>query len=406
METKASVVHYELATGSDPFVKHSGATQTMQDEAVSIPPEKITLAYHRQHPEVSLERYVRSKMLATADRVLARKIVYLDTRFWVLLRDVALGRPRDSLHEQILSRLRKLIADGKVICPINADTLAELLKQRDLTTRLATATLIDELSLGAALQSSDERVRTELMHCVQLSLRGPATLEPLARLVWTSPAYVLGHTFPMVQSLPEDELLAWQKAFTDYFWDFALADQMSYLKDLPPAAVNGQWEAIANKLNREIKERDQKLLPLSELTLHEFRGGLELYLPTLEKIFSHLYENGVGTPPAIETRQQSARQLVNGLVEALRTGTIGRQLPSLIIRAGLHAAVRRNRGRQFTGNDLHDFGHATAALGYCDYFATDRSLCHLIANELKFDQRYETAVVAAPRDLLELLEQI
>lgn len=344
-------------------------------------------------------------MLATANRVLARKIVYLDTRFWILLRDVALGRPRDSLHEQILGRLRELIADGKVICPINADTLAELLKQRDPATRLATATLIDELSLGAALQSSEERVRTELMHCVQLSVRGPATLEPLERLVWTSPAYVLGHTFPMLQSLPEDELLAWQKAFTDYLWDFSLADQMPYLKDMAQA-VNCQWDAIADKLNREIKEHDKKLRPLSELHLHEFRGGLELYLPTLEKILSRVYENQMGAAPAAETRQQSARQLINGLVEALRTGTIGRQLPSLIIRAGLHASVRRNRGRQFTGNDLHDFGHATAALGYSDYFATDKSLCHLVVNELKFDQRYETAVVAAPRDLLGLLTQI
>lgn len=377
----------------------------MKDPPVNIPPEKITLAHHRQYPEISLERYMRSKMLATADRVLARKIVYLDTRFWILLRDVSLGRPKDELHTQILGRLRELIDAGKVICPINADTLAELLKQRDPTTRLATAKLIDELSLGAALQSAEERVRTELMHCVQLSLRGAAVLEPLEQLVWTSPSYVLGHNVPMLKSLPEDEMLAYQKAFTDYLWDFALAEQISYLKGMPEE-LNGHWDAIAAKLNLGIKEHDKKVLSLSELHLHEFKGGLELYLPTLEKIFSHLYEKEMGVAPSEDMRQQEARKLMNGLVEALRTGTIGRQLPSLIIRAGLHAAVRRNRGKQFTGNDLHDFGHATAALGYCDYFATDRSLCHLVVNELKFDQRYQTAVVAAPRDLLGLLEQI
>ena len=381
------------------------ATQAMKDQLVSIPPEKLTLAYHRQHPEVSLERYVRSKVLATADRVLARKILYLDTRFWILLRDVSLGRPKDSVHSQILGRLRELIAAGKVICPINADTLAELLKQRDARTRLATAKLIDELSLGAALQSAEERVRTELMHCVQLSLRGPATLEPLERLVWTSPTYVLGHTFPMWKSLPEDEQLAWQKAFTDYLWDFSLADQISYLKDMPEE-LNGHWDAIAVKLNREIKERDKKVLPFSALHLHEFKGGLELYLPTLEKIFNYMYERETAVAPAEDTCKQSARMLLNGFVEALRTGKIGRQVPSLIIRAGLHAGVRRNRGRQFTGNDLHDFGHATAALAYCDYFATERSLCHLVVNELKFDRRYETAVVAGPRDFLGLLQQI
>ena len=380
----------------------------MQDQFFTILPEKITLAYHRQHPEVSLEQYVRSKMLATADRVLARKIVYLDTRFWILLRDVSLGRPKNSLHTDILGRLRELTGSGKVICPINANTLAELLKQRDPTTRLATAKLIDELSLGVALQSSEERVRTELMHYVELSLRGAAALEPPERLVWTAPAYVLGHTFSSLESLPEDEMLACQKAFTDYLWDFSLADQISCLKEMPED-LNGRWDAIAAKLNREIKEHDKKTLPFSELHLHEFKGYLELYLPTLEEIFSHLYEKEMGVAPSPDTRQeleQAAPELIRIMVAALRTDKIGRQLPSLIIGAGLHAGVRRNRGRQFTGNDLHDFGHATAALAYCDYFATERSLCHLVVNELKFDRRYETTVVAEPRDLHGLLQQI
>ena len=77
----------------------------MKDRPVNIPPEKITLAYHRQYPEISLERYVRSKMLATTNRVLARKIVYLDTRFWILLRDVSLGRPKGSDYPPTLDLL-------------------------------------------------------------------------------------------------------------------------------------------------------------------------------------------------------------------------------------------------------------------------------------------------------------
>src|ERR1051325_11371440 len=153
----------------------------MKNEPIDIPPDRITINYHLAHPEISLEGYVRSKMLATADRVLARKKVYLDTRFWILMRDVFLGRSKDRLHKQISEKLCQLVTAGRVICPINADTLAELLKQRDATTRLATAKLIDELSLGAALQSAEERVRTELMHCVQLSLRGQVALEPLER---------------------------------------------------------------------------------------------------------------------------------------------------------------------------------------------------------------------------------
>jgi len=334
--------------------------------------------------------------------------VYLDTRFWILLRDVSLGRSKDTIHEQILSQLRELVANGKVICPINADTLVEILKQRDPTTRLATAKLIDELSLGTALQSTEERVGTELRHCIQLTRLGPQALEPLERLVWTSPAYALGHNVPTLESLPEDEMLAVQKSFTDYLWDFSLADQLAYLQQIPEELHRG-WDAIADKLNREIKEHDNKVLPLNELHLHEFEGSLELYLPTLASILESLYLKDFGTPPSENIRGElakSARGLIPLFVDELRTGKLGQQLPSLTIRAGLHAGVRRNRGRQYNGNDLLDFGHATAALAYCDYFATDKSLRHLVVNDLRFHQRYETVVIAEPAELLTAMKQI
>lgn len=50
--------------------------------------------------------------------------------------------------------------------------------------------------------------------------------------------------------------------------------------------------------------------------------------------------------------------------------------------------------------------HATAALAYCDYFATENFLCHMIVNELGFDQRYDTTVVAEASEFLALLERI
>lgn len=380
----------------------------MKDEPLSIPLEKITLNTHRQHPEVSLERYVRAKCLATADKVLARKIIYLDTRYWILLREVVLGRSADKILPKTLSRLRSLAADGKVICPINADILAELLKQRDEVTRLAMARLIDELSLGTALQSEEERIGTELMHCVQLTQRGPAALERLERLVWTSPSYVLGYVFPTTDFFSDDEMLACQKAFSDYLWDFPLTDAVSMLPSLPQE-MNMRWSSIADKLNREIKQHDLQARSLGQLHLDEFKGALDAYLSTLTHIFSDLYEKEMGVTPTEEGRihfEGGARGLVGILGEALRTGKLGRQLPSLVIKSGLHAGFRRNRGRQFSGNDLHDFGHATAALAYCDYFATDKKLRHLVVNDLKFDERYNVTVVSEPSEFLGLIEQI
>jgi hypothetical protein len=380
----------------------------MKDQPTSVPPELFTLDYHLQHPEISLEQHFRSKALGTADRVLTRKIIYLDTRFWILLRDVSLGRSTAPLHQQMLDKLRLLVNEGKVICPINADTLTELLKQRDKTTRLATARLIDELSLGGALQSEEARVGTELMHCVQLTQRGPDALEPLERLVWTAPSHVLEFIYPTLEPLPDDQMLACQKAFSDYMWDFAVADQMSILP-LYPTHMDESWNALADKLNRDVKEHDLQIKSLKDLHLDEFKGALDSYLPTLVSIFRELWEKETGVAAPDEARvdfENAGRELIGLLGEAFRTGKLGKQIPSLVIKAGLYAAVRRNRGRQLTGNDLHDFGHAAAAVAYCDYFATERSLHHLIVNELKFDQRYEVVVVSKTPEFIRLLEQI
>src|SRR5574341_2092684 len=96
---------------------------------------RSTLPYHRLNPEISLEHYERTKVLETAGLVLARKRIYLDTRFWIALRDVRLQRTRTAVDEELLETLVHLVRTGKAICPINANVFAELIKQRDEKTR-------------------------------------------------------------------------------------------------------------------------------------------------------------------------------------------------------------------------------------------------------------------------------
>ena len=372
-----------------------------------LTPETITLDYHRQRPEISLEKYFRGKAIETADRVLERKAIYLDTKYWVTLRDARMGRARTTLDEELLAILTSLVETGKAICPINANILSELLKQEDELTRLATARLIEELAHGIALQAEDERIGTELAHCVQLSLRGSDALEPLKRLVWTSVSYTLGFVFPTVESLPPEEMLAWQKAFTDHLWNSPFSDQISMLGKAP-RHLTDSWKLIAEKLNRETEKRGGSPRSFEEIHLHEFVGYLEGYLPTLARIISDLAakNGGVATSQAAEEASQvDARILLRILSEAFRKNKLGTQLPSVVIKSALYAAIRWNR-REYKGNDLHDFGHASAALYYCDYFATDKGLAHLITNELKYDQKYDVTVVSKPADLLRRVKEI
>src|SRR5687768_15504392 len=103
------------------------------------------LAEHRAHPNVSLESYFARRVADLSRLVLPRRRVYLDTRFWIFLRDAALERPRKPIHCDLLALLRTRVASGDVLCPIGDSTFFELLRQADSQTRLATARLIDAL---------------------------------------------------------------------------------------------------------------------------------------------------------------------------------------------------------------------------------------------------------------------
>ena len=371
-------------------------------------PYARTLAYHKLHPEVSLERYVRAKVIETADRSLARKRIYLDTRYWVALRDVQLQRARNAIDKELLDTLIQLVRGGKAICPINANLFAELLKQRDEKTRLATAQVIDELSLGIGIQSEDERVGTEIMHCLQRSLRGQDALEPLERLVWTSVSYLLGYTFPTIDILPEGEMLALQKSFTDDFWNIPFSEQVSMLGDAP-VQFDGRWDRIAEKINRETQKYGGNPKSFKQVHVDEFVGFLDGFLPAMRQMVGRVTAQGMGLPVSEEGQlasEEDARILLRILREAFRKNKLGTQLPSVVIKSGLYAAIRWNRGRQYKGNDLHDFGHASAALFYCDYFATDSGLRHLVNDDLKYDQKYAVTVVDNASALLQEIRQI
>lgn len=117
---------------------------------------------HRSEPEVSLAGLLGRRKVALAASVLKRRRVYLDTRYWIFLRDAVAGRAQRREHTELLEILRSGVAAGRFICPLNDSTFFELTRQRDTGLLLAAARLMDELSLGVTIQNGLERVRTEV----------------------------------------------------------------------------------------------------------------------------------------------------------------------------------------------------------------------------------------------------
>jgi hypothetical protein len=85
----------------------------------------MDIAAHRANPEIALERHVKSRVVELGRRLENRAAIYLDTKFWIVLRDCAAGRNNSAAAQKLLQRLRKLVQNGKAFCPIGESTFLE-----------------------------------------------------------------------------------------------------------------------------------------------------------------------------------------------------------------------------------------------------------------------------------------
>src|ERR1043166_2317133 len=107
--------------------------------------------YHKGNPDVSFDQYRREKRRQLGCWLKARKLIYLDLKYWIYLRDVALGHAQKPIHNDIFTSLLSLAKAGKVVCPFSSAIFDEILKQGDATKRKASAKLVDALSYGVSI---------------------------------------------------------------------------------------------------------------------------------------------------------------------------------------------------------------------------------------------------------------
>jgi len=156
------------------------------------------LGHHRAHPEVSVFEHRDSLRFALASKVLGTNRIYLDTKFWIILRNAHLGTNTTAADERLLAILRELVANGIAICPLSYSSINELWLQDDLESRAATAAVMDELSDATCLQPPHVLFELELGNLMSSALMPKHSLKPTAELVWTKAPYYVGE--PLLRS--------------------------------------------------------------------------------------------------------------------------------------------------------------------------------------------------------------
>ena len=365
-----------------------------------------TFDYHLQNPDESLEAYAGRKGLELGRELLSASKIYLDTKFWLFLRDIRLGRRADEHLALLFELLRTLVKKGLAICPLSADTFMEVFKQTDSITRRVTVQVIDELSKGIGLLQPEERIKLELLHLVREKTRGAEFVHRLDELAWTKVGYVLGFSTPVLDDLPAELERAMQKAFLDQMWTITLSDMLDILGS--NAASVPRFKDISDLQNRGKFDHLSDYSSFKQLFLIELAGVLEDYKSTFRDLMQYIYESDQGEQITDdESRAKSGEGLANVIYRGFEKNKIKNELPSFRIMAGLHAAVRWDANRKYKRNDQHDFHHAVAALPYCDFFLTENSLRHLVNDKnLKFSSVFHCRTFSDIPDALSALKQI
>jgi hypothetical protein len=381
---------------------------TQQNNLILNSPEKTalffrSLEHHKKYPLIDLTTYKFNRRSAIGKEVLSRRRVYLDTSFWVRFREVRMGRSQNQPHVHLYNRLKELVRAGKLICPATHTCIIEMFKQDDEQTRRVTAQVIDELSVGCAIQNPVELMRIEILELLKKHMPELhcATLDgPVKQRIWTHVTYFTGDFVWEFHQSPQEEALALQKSFDDLNCSRSLEDivtDMPQGKKFPRAGEDNLIEELnKGKFNVEPSLRESGF---NEIYLQEIKRSLETFSPIVMHIRTDLLA-ALQSNPSVPT-QQALTKIIS---DALGQTTSKPTLPSFEIRAGIHAAIRSDHKRKFKKGDLDDVNHATVALPYFHHFLTEKSLAHLVTTKpLQYDKLYGCTVFSSADELIKAL---
>lgn len=327
---------------------------------------------------MDIEKHSRARQIELGQTLTGCRKVYLDARYWIILRDTALGTLTDPAARKLLHHLRRAVAARRIICPISASMFLELMKQRySQGRRIGTAKLIDELSLGVSMIPPTIMMGTEI-HSFLLGGQRDVDLYEMQELLWTKVAYVLGDTYPRLDQLSPSDELEVQKAFFDHLWDCSLSMVVETIGD--QSWGDDRFTALSQETNEKNAYHKDELRSFPQTYDIELRGVIEVAGDIAADVIHHLAEKEAGRKllATNDERATTVNMCRNLLYRAFKKPETKKSLRCLHIGASIHAAMRWDKGRKFKPNDYYDIQHATAALAYCDVFLTESSLHYLV----------------------------
>ena len=343
--------------------------------------------------------------VAIGETVLKKYRIYLDTNYWIFMRDAFLGKATPT-QTQIYERLKSLVESDIALCPLSPHIFSELMKQGNREQRLNSARVMDELSHQICFISPTDIAGQELISFIRLcqeKANGRPLFKP-EKYVWTKVSLMMGDSTPSPPGIHNGQMNSSRAEFIDHLSRFTLVQILETINGDPPAP---DFKSLIDRLNQG-KDNNQQWSSFHEVFMHEVAGCLDIMKDDIESVWVFLYEADPGCAPTPDEVRQSqcAKHLSNLVYRAFDQEKIGKELPFIRVNSGLHAFLRYNKNQRYKENDLFDFSHAAWALPYCNGFFTEGPLQDWICGKLlKLDELYGTKVLSKEEDVLEYLNQ-
>ncbi len=346
---------------------------------------------------LKVDNHIKSHRLTISKLLEDKVIIYLDTKYWLILRDQ--NNETDPKKRILLDKIFELSDSGKCIFPISEISFWEFLKQNDLETLKATTVLVDRLSKGISMINMDERRVLEFKNFFYC-LTGRET-HNLNKLIWTKLPLLLGYDF--IARLETEDL---QRSFYDFVTNASLYEVISTLYPDGKIEEPFSYKDDIDALNKGKFEHLDENTSFKQMFLSELSGYLELYQDIFrdEVYFVFCKENN--KEPIAKEKESIENSYMYLIYNGFKSERLTAELPVFRIIPELFASARWNKERKFSdGNDLMDFMHASFALPYCDYFFTEKELKTMI-DQTKLDKLYGCVVESKPKLILERLKDL
>jgi len=215
------------------------------DELSWLKDKPNTLRYHLDHPEVDPATYIRQRRIAHGRRIMSMRRIYLDTKYWVYLREVLMGRGSVAQRE-IFNELQKLRDNEKIICPVSYSVFIELLRQSDSATRMATARVIDIFGESSCVQPQHEVLKHEVLGFALGAMLQNVKPIPVKEMIWSKASFIVGERVLRPNECPPKAAEAMTKAMDDLFWSIRLEEMIPYCRQMRPAAIGRNASHLLN----------------------------------------------------------------------------------------------------------------------------------------------------------------